>query len=1215
MLSTNNAHATRDAKMLRPIYDLIERGQYKQALRRLRSLRKGDGTAIVKALKAHCLERTGHCDEALAYCREVQATRPVDEIVLNTLKIVYTCAGLPGEITACYKNAIDQLEFAHPGTEELARQYFFCLVRDGDFKNQQRVAMKLFKSFGNPKYMLWAATALALRAIVPARGGVAGPGDPNLKLAGMLVEKMRAQGHLRASGAVELSLEILQRQRKFVQALSAVRGGEMSHPQRPVASSNPPPTLRRTDAGGPCLGMLRPQRTKRIAQLAAAAGEFCVSQVAYRGVLETYDADDWQSYSGYIDAVTAAVLRKCLAAQDGERVESAPRCDGVSPNTMPHGLGGRALSSLTAGAIPGTRYGPPARRVDHICNTGSVATAINFLAQMGRSELTCGRGHLSKRGPFLALLAFEHRLLRLVCCELSIELQPWLLFRRLARDIVAYIRNFGDRACCFSDVCPFLNWFLPGTALAANEEGRCGASIHDTVENAMENAQQHVLGGGAKRGGGHSIGIDGVADGSIRAEFTPRAPVIFRSHICAMLARLAANNACPWHDQGGGGRQRPSRVDVRIAQRRLRRYTTAQQLLWYLGGYRNVSPGALARRLMTEYVRALDHGVNSGTEGGQREVQHGDDLVVLSAHIMMAAAKKSLARESQGKFGGRAALLDAAALLECGRLNSRFNFQIDLALIEVYGQPEICACEPLVHAFNNLGIKHVQLDSLSYLVMPHALRGGFYEEAATAARNVCRFNRNCAREFPEYVVRALGNENYHKALEIVRFQRKVRQSHQFAVAWCVLTPLMLLERRHLQSLALAHELLAERLSSSGGPLLPMIDGVETLDGLSQLSANYDFSLRATWDCPARNLTRADNVVTKDNIASGAHRNAVQSPPSMAAWRARSWSWLRLHGAQGAPRALLCAFKRDAGGLNSAIQRILGALSALGFVPATLASASLDCVQARLVSVDLATTPTPQLCWYLGIGALTATHAVLRAMEARGTREHVAQSALPADGPREWERAIDAFVCVARVAEHVGGAIATGIAKCVTRCDPQYLAVTSGMLYQAGLWACLTTSICAKIVPRPAGGKVARMPIDGGKVATLKAAQQALKRQVRSVSNAWQVIIRSVQAAIAVLEAPARTAALHSGTRPSRGGRCWDGRMPGSCFDGSNETHSLLPPGTVNCAFASGTTQGLRSARINRMGTWENIRRSHCESYKRILMVLKDQRAALKAINF
>ena len=172
-----------------------------------------------------------------------------------------------------------------------------------------------------------------------------------------------------------------------------------------------------------------------------------------------------------------------------------------------------------------------------------------------------------------------------------------------------------------------------------------------------------------------------------------------------------------------------------------------------------------------------------------------------------------------------------------------------------------------------------------------------------------------------------------------------------------------------------------------------------------------------------------------------------------------------------------------------------------------------------------------------------------------------------------------------------------------------------MLYQAGLWACLTTSICAKIVPRPAGGKVARMPIDGGKVATLKAAQQALKRQVRSVSNAWQVIIRSVQAAIAVLEAPARTAALHSGTRPSRGGRCWDGRMPGSCFDGGNETHSLLPPGTVNCAFASGTTQGLRSARINRMGTWENIRRSHCESYKRILMVLKDQRAALKAINF
>jgi hypothetical protein len=44
---------------------------------------------IVKALKAHALERTGRVEEALELCREVKARNPTEDSVLNTLVITF----------------------------------------------------------------------------------------------------------------------------------------------------------------------------------------------------------------------------------------------------------------------------------------------------------------------------------------------------------------------------------------------------------------------------------------------------------------------------------------------------------------------------------------------------------------------------------------------------------------------------------------------------------------------------------------------------------------------------------------------------------------------------------------------------------------------------------------------------------------------------------------------------------------------------------------------------------------------------------------------------------------------------------------------------------------------------------------------------------------------------------------------------------------------
>lgn len=76
------------ARKLQPIYNAIDSRNYKMALKLCakKDLEKWD---MVKALKAHALERTGRADEALELCREVKARNPTDETLLSTICLTF----------------------------------------------------------------------------------------------------------------------------------------------------------------------------------------------------------------------------------------------------------------------------------------------------------------------------------------------------------------------------------------------------------------------------------------------------------------------------------------------------------------------------------------------------------------------------------------------------------------------------------------------------------------------------------------------------------------------------------------------------------------------------------------------------------------------------------------------------------------------------------------------------------------------------------------------------------------------------------------------------------------------------------------------------------------------------------------------------------------------------------------------------------------------
>jgi N-terminal acetyltransferase B complex non-catalytic subunit len=149
-------------RKLGPIYDAIDSRNYKAAIK-LCDKKDVSKIDIIKALKAHALERIGHSDEALELCREVQANCPTDEPTLHTMSLVYRNSGEYEEIHRCYDAAVRK----DPLNESLSIGLFGCLVSQQIFSKAQQLAMKMSKLFNKPEYMIWAATCMTFEVETP----------------------------------------------------------------------------------------------------------------------------------------------------------------------------------------------------------------------------------------------------------------------------------------------------------------------------------------------------------------------------------------------------------------------------------------------------------------------------------------------------------------------------------------------------------------------------------------------------------------------------------------------------------------------------------------------------------------------------------------------------------------------------------------------------------------------------------------------------------------------------------------------------------------------------------------------------------------------------------------------------------------------------------------------------------------------------------------
>lgn len=111
----------------------------------------------------------------------------------------------------------------------------------------------------------------------------------------------------------------------------------------------------------------------------------------------------------------------------------------------------------------------------------------------------------------------------------------------------------------------------------------------------------------------------------------------------------------------------------------------------------------------------------------------------------------------------------AASVLEAAIEYSPHNPHLKILALFVYGQ--LNAAPRAWTLFQTLHVKHIQYESLSYLILPILWSGGMYVEAVCVCKDILRLQRSAAQDTGEYAGRAMDNSALSKADEFVRFHR------------------------------------------------------------------------------------------------------------------------------------------------------------------------------------------------------------------------------------------------------------------------------------------------------------------------------------------------------------------------------------------------------------------------------------------------------------
>ena len=181
----------------------------------------------------------------------------------------------------------------------------------------------------------------------------------------------------------------------------------------------------------------------------------------------------------------------------------------------------------------------------------------------------------------------------------------------------------------------------------------------------------------------------------------------------------------------------------------------------------------------------------SGGIGGEREVQPCDEFLRLASFYHRNQPHNSSLNLLPQNYSF---ILNSCHISQIGISTSVHNYVFNLEVID--SLRSIGAAEPALHAFERMGVKHIQLDSMSYLIIPALMECGLFSEASKHYSSIVNFHSHANKETHDMIAKSYQFNNYMKAFELADFGSKCKRSIHLAIAKIELPLLRLAEKIH-----------------------------------------------------------------------------------------------------------------------------------------------------------------------------------------------------------------------------------------------------------------------------------------------------------------------------------------------------------------------------------------------------------------------------------
>eukprot|EP01087_Luapelamoeba_hula_P015425 TRINITY_DN4608_c0_g1_i1.p1 TRINITY_DN4608_c0_g1~~TRINITY_DN4608_c0_g1_i1.p1 ORF type:complete len:1069 (+),score=192.62 TRINITY_DN4608_c0_g1_i1:89-3295(+) len=348
----------------------------------------------------------------------------------------------------------------------------------------------------------------------------------------------------------------------------------------------------------------------------------------------------------------------------------------------------------------------------------------------------------------------------------------------------------------------------------------------------------------------------------LQKQLAPQDLLAFVQSLAVPYPESGVDGGCPGNEKGAETSQPTKEFFDRFQA-----VATVEEFKRYLGYH-----AVLSREERVKLINELWGLYIASNIGLKKEVTEngpGDNLALLSAHLLFDLYKQS----KENRY-----LLDAITILEYARLNAKFNAQIKLFLMHLYNY--IGAAQASHDIYLELEVKHIQMDSLSYLSLEPLLNQSLSEKANSLSQKIRRFHDARKREIPDYMTGPFRSQNYIKVQEFSDFASKLERSHQLAITR---TEEVLLALRSLndQNSILRYLSCKQTFSSSSAKPYPYSLST-TPETLSALVSNQDTTVIVKWDPPIHE--HVDPFFVNELSVPLTSANVVaRSRPTQIAW--------------------------------------------------------------------------------------------------------------------------------------------------------------------------------------------------------------------------------------------------------------------------------------------------------------------------------------------